>query len=79
MKNPKHFGCKCDGTQCIATITDNPIAPNTIISFASCNCKGNIFYLYLWGGYLNEPEIRQNFNKNILVFSENIMMIFSEN
>ena len=78
MKKPKHFGWKFDGTQYVATITDNPIAPNTMISYASCNCEGNIFHLHLWGGYLHEPEIRQSFNKNILVFSKNIIMIFSE-
>ena len=43
MKKPKHFGWKFDGTQYVATITDNPIAPNTMISYASCNCEGNIF------------------------------------
>ena len=47
MKNPEHFGWKFDGTHYIATVTDNPIAPDTIISLASCNCKGNIFCLYL--------------------------------
>ena len=34
-----------DVTHYIAIVTDNPIAPGTVISFASCNCKGNIFLL----------------------------------
>ena len=51
-KNRDHFESKFDETDCIATVTDNPITPDTVISFALCNCKGNIFYLYLWGGYM---------------------------
>ena len=76
MKNPEHFGWKFDGTYYIATITYNPIAPVTI-NFASCNFKGNIFYWYLLGGYLHEPEMTQSF-KNMLIFPENIMLIFSK-
>ena len=49
MKNPEHFGWKFDGTRYIAIVTDNPVAQDTVISFALCNCKDNIFFLCLWG------------------------------
>ena len=49
MKNPKHFRWKFDGTRYIAIVTDNPIALGTVISFASCNSKGNIFLLEFVG------------------------------
>ena len=44
---------KFDGTHYIAIITDNPVAPDTVIRFALCNCKDNIFFIWcLWGGYM---------------------------
>ena len=52
MKNPEHFGWKFDGTRYIVIVTANPVALDTIISFALCNCQDNIFYLCLWGGYM---------------------------
>ena len=45
MKHPEHFGWKSDGTCYIAIVTDNLMAPDTVISFVSCNFKGNIFLL----------------------------------
>ena len=45
MRNSEHFRWMFDVTRYIAIVTDNPIAPGTVISFASCNCKGNIFLL----------------------------------
>ena len=50
MENPEHFRWKFYGTHYMTIVTDNRIAPDTVTSFASCNCKGNIFYLYLWRG-----------------------------
>ena len=45
MRNSEHFRWMFDVTRYIAIVTDNPIAQGTVISFASCNCKGNIFLL----------------------------------
>ena len=50
MKNPEHFGWKFDGTRYIAIVTDNRLALDIVISFASCRCKGFFFCLCLWGG-----------------------------
>ena len=47
MKNPEHFGWKFDVTRYIAMVTDSPIAPDTVVSFASCDCKSNTFLLAL--------------------------------
>ena len=44
MKNPENFGWKFDGTRYIAIATDNPIAPDTVISLALCKSEGNTFY-----------------------------------
>ena len=52
IKNPEHFGWKFDGTRYVAIVTDNPVAPDTVIIFASCNCKSNAFFLCSWGGYM---------------------------
>ena len=41
----EHFEWKFDGTRYIAIVTDNPVVPDTVISNASCNCKGNVFLL----------------------------------
>ena len=49
-ENPEHFRGKFYGTHYMTIVTDNRIAPDTVTSFASCNCKGNIFYLCLWCG-----------------------------
>ena len=59
MKNLEHFGWKFHRTYYIAIATDNPIAPDTVISFASCKCKGNVFLLavWLWGSYLTAQII----------------------
>ena len=35
----------------MAIVTNNPVAPDTVISFAWCNCKGNFFSLCSLGGY----------------------------
>ena len=35
MKNSEHFGWKFDGTRHMVIVTDNPVAPGTVISFAS--------------------------------------------
>ena len=43
MTNPDHFRWKFDGNRFVAIVTDSPIAPDTIIDFASCNCKCNSF------------------------------------
>ena len=46
IKNPEHFGRKFDGTRYVAS------APDTVIIFASCNRKSNVFSLCSWGGYM---------------------------
>ena len=49
MKNTGYFGWKFDGAHYIAIGTDKSVAPDNVISFASCNCKGNIFLLVIVG------------------------------
>ena len=49
MTNLEHFGGQFNRTRQIVIATDNPIAPDTVISFASCNCNSNFFYLCFWG------------------------------
>ena len=66
MKNPAHFGWKFDGTRYIAIAIDNPVALDTVISFALYNCKDNIFFLYLWGGHNSFYQIYQT----IFVFQQ---------
>ena len=48
-KKRDHFESKFDETDCIATVTDNPIAPDTVISFALCNCIKVIFFTCICG------------------------------
>ena len=33
----------------MAIVTNNPVAPDTVISFAWCNRKGNFFFLVFFG------------------------------
>ena len=59
MKNPEHFGWKFDGTRYIAIVTDNRLALDIVISFASCRCKG-FFFACVCGVadiFLNRPII----------------------
>ena len=46
MKNPEHFGWKFNGTRHIAIVIDNPVAQDTVISFALCNCT-TIFLVFV--------------------------------
>ena len=51
MKNRKYFGWKFHGTHYIATVSDNSIAPDTVISLTLCSCKSNTF-LRVFVGWL---------------------------
>ena len=49
IKNPEYFECKFDVTHYIAIVTNDPVAPDTVISFTLCNCKDHIFLLVFVG------------------------------
>ena len=51
-ENSEDFQCKFDRTRNITIFTHNPTVPDTLINFASRNCKDDFFlYLCLWGNY----------------------------